>query len=48
VDTGLINHAKGPIQFENAKTTAGSEFTLLNLPFYLVHHLECELDKIFN
>jgi len=31
---------------QKAKTIAGKEFTLLNLPFYLVHRIERELDKI--
>jgi hypothetical protein len=31
---------------QNTKTLASKEFTLLNLPFYLVHCLERELDKI--
>ena len=37
---------QGPYLVEKAKTIAGTEFTLLNLPFYLVHRLERELDKI--
>jgi uncharacterized protein len=37
---------QGPYSVEKAKTIAGTEFTLLNLPFYLVHRLERELDKI--
>jgi predicted AAA+ superfamily ATPase len=39
---------QGPYSVEKAETTKGSEFTLLNLPFYLVHRLERELNKIFN
>jgi predicted AAA+ superfamily ATPase len=37
---------QGPYSVEKAKTIAGTEFTLLNLPFYLVHRIERELDKI--
>lgn len=37
---------QGPYAVEKAKTIAGTEFTLLNLPFYLVHRIERELDKI--
>jgi predicted AAA+ superfamily ATPase len=37
---------QGPYSIEKAKTIAGTEFTLLNLPFYLVHRIERELDKI--
>lgn len=37
---------QGPYCVEKAKTIAGTEFTLLNLPFYLVHRIERELDKI--
>jgi predicted AAA+ superfamily ATPase len=39
---------QGPYSVEKAKTIAGTEFTLLNLPFYLVHRIERELDKIVN
>ena len=31
---------------EKARTTSGKEFTLLNLPFYLVHCVENELNKV--
>ncbi len=34
------------IKMQQAKTIAGKEFTLLNLPFYLIHRIELELDKI--
>lgn len=37
---------QGPYSVEKAKTIAGTEFTLLNLPFYLVHRIDRELDKI--
>jgi uncharacterized protein len=37
---------QGEYSVEKAKTIAGKEFTLLNLPFYLVHRIERELDKI--
>lgn len=37
---------QGPYSVEKAKTIAGKEFTLLNLPFYLVHRIERELDKL--
>jgi predicted AAA+ superfamily ATPase len=37
---------QGPYLVEKAKTIAGKEFTLLNLPFYLIHRIERELDKI--
>jgi hypothetical protein len=37
---------QGSYSVEKAKTIAGTEFTLLNLPFYLVHRIERELDKI--
>jgi predicted AAA+ superfamily ATPase len=37
---------QGPYLVERAKTIAGKEFTLLNLPFYLVHRIERELDKV--
>jgi predicted AAA+ superfamily ATPase len=37
---------QGPYSVEKAKTIAGTEFTLLNLPFYLVHRIERELDNI--
>ena len=31
---------------QKARTIAGKEFTLLNLPFYFVHRMERELDKL--
>jgi len=37
---------RGAFSIEKAKTISGTEFTLLNLPFYLVHRIERELDKI--
>lgn len=37
---------QGPYSVEKAETITGTSFTLLNLPFYLVHRLERELDKI--
>jgi len=39
---------QGSYSVEKAKTIAGKEFTLLNLPFYLVHRIERELDKLEN
>jgi uncharacterized protein len=39
---------QGEYLVQRAKTIAGKEFTLLNLPFYLVHRIERELDKIMN
>jgi len=39
---------QGPYSVEKAKTIAGKEFTLLNLPFYLVHRIARELDKLEN
>jgi hypothetical protein len=39
---------QGSFSIEKTKTIAGTEFTLLNLPFYLVHRIERELDKITN
>ena len=36
---------QGPYSTEKAKTIAGNEFTLINLPFYLAHRIEKELDK---
>ena len=39
---------QGPYSVEKAKTIAGTEFTLLNLPFYLVHRIERELDKLID
>ena len=37
---------QGEYLVQKAKTIAGKEFTLLNLPFYLVHRIERELDKL--
>ncbi|MCX6327849.1 MAG: AAA family ATPase [Bacteroidia bacterium] len=37
---------QGAYSVEKTKTISGTEFTLLNLPFYLVHRLERELDKL--
>lgn len=37
---------QGEYLVQKAKTIAGKEFTLLNLPFYMVHRIELELDKI--
>ena len=37
---------QGKQSVEKARTLAGKEFTLLNLPFYLVHRLEKELGKV--
>jgi predicted AAA+ superfamily ATPase len=37
---------QGEYLVQKAKTIAGKEFTLLNLPFYLVHRIVRELDKI--
>lgn len=37
---------QGEYLVQKAKTIAGKEFTLLNLPFYKVHRIERELEKI--
>jgi predicted AAA+ superfamily ATPase len=37
---------QGTSSIEKARTTNGKEFTLLNLPFYLVHRIENELNKL--
>jgi uncharacterized protein len=37
---------QGEYRVEKARTIAGKEFTLLNLPFYFVHRIEQELDKL--
>lgn len=37
---------QGEYLIQKAKTISGKEFTLLNLPFYLVHRIGRELDKI--
>ena len=37
---------QGASSIEKARTTTGKEFTLLNLPFYLVHRIENELNKL--
>ena len=39
---------QGAYSVEKVKTTSGTEFTLLNLPFYMVHRIEKELDKIMD
>lgn len=39
---------QGPYLVQVAKTIVGKEFTLLNLPFYLVHRIEQELDKLMD
>jgi len=37
---------QGIFSTEKVKTVNGKEFTLLNLPFYLVHRIEKELEKL--
>ena len=37
---------QGEYRVQKARTIAGKEFTLLNLPFYFVHRIEQELDKL--
>lgn len=37
---------QGASSIEKARTITGKEFTLLNLPFYLVHRIENELNKL--
>jgi hypothetical protein len=37
---------QGEYMVQKAKTLAGKEFTLMNLPFYLIHRIERELDKL--
>jgi predicted AAA+ superfamily ATPase len=39
---------QGEYLVQQAKTIAGKEFILLNLPFYMVHRIERELDKIMS
>lgn len=39
---------QGQYLVQKAKTIAGKEFFLLNLPFYLVHRVEKELDKLID
>jgi predicted AAA+ superfamily ATPase len=39
---------QGEYLVQKAKTIAGKEFTLLNLPFYLVHRIERELVKLMD
>ena len=39
---------QGEYLVQKAKTIAGKEFTLLNLPFYLVHRIERELEKLYD
>jgi predicted AAA+ superfamily ATPase len=38
---------QGKFSIEKAKTIAGKEFILINLPFYMVHRIEKEIDKCF-
>jgi predicted AAA+ superfamily ATPase len=38
---------QGVYSIEKARTIIGKEFTLLNLPFYLVHRIENELNRVF-
>lgn len=44
--TFAVRVYQGEYLVQKAKTIAGKEFTLLNLPFYMVHRIEKELDKI--
>jgi hypothetical protein len=37
---------QGEYLIQQATTIAGKQFTLLNLPFYMVHRIERELDKL--
>jgi hypothetical protein len=37
---------QGIFSVEKVRTTSGKKFTLLNLPFYLVHRIENELNKL--
>ncbi|NQU51036.1 MAG: AAA family ATPase [Bacteroidetes bacterium] len=37
---------QGEYLIQKAKTIAGKKFTLLNLPFYLIHRIERELDRL--
>jgi len=37
---------QGEYLVQKTKTASGKEFTLVNLPFYLVHRIDRELDKI--
>ncbi len=37
---------QGEYLVQQAKTIAGKKFTLLNLPFYMIHRIERELDKL--
>lgn len=37
---------QGEYLVQKAKSPSGKQFTLLNLPFYLIHRIEQELDKI--
>ncbi|MDF1571367.1 MAG: AAA family ATPase [Bacteroidales bacterium] len=37
---------QGEYLVQKARTIAGKEFTLLNLPFYFVHRIEQEVDKL--
>jgi predicted AAA+ superfamily ATPase len=38
---------QGVYSIDKARTITGKEFTLLNLPFYLVHRIENELNRVF-
>jgi len=44
--TVAVRVYQGEYLVQKAKTIAGKEFTLLNLPFYMVHRIERELDKL--
>ena len=44
--TVAVRVYQGEYLVQQAKTIAGKEFTLLNLPFYMVHRIEREVDKI--
>lgn len=44
--TFAIRIYQGEYMVQKAKTLAGKEFTLMNLPFYLIHRIERELDKL--
>jgi uncharacterized protein len=39
---------QGPFLVEKAKTISGKEFTLLNLPFYMVHRIDREIGKLLS
>jgi hypothetical protein len=36
----------GPRSVEKARTISGTEFTLLSLPFYLIHRIDRELENL--